>query len=346
MKLNLKRTLVIFTSALLLSSCGSVAGTMKTSDNAFSMETSAFNAYPSDNGTLDVMTEEYGYTANAKTAPVQTSTKRTFSNERAVENDLENRKLIKNANLSIETQTFTDCIDALVEQIRVFGGYIENSSVYGNEQYERRSAEYTIRIPEEQYDHFLEGLLTVGSIISRTESVEDVTLQYTDVESRIRSLETEYNTLLAILEKCDNVSDVIEVQNRITDVTSELDSYKSRLRMYDNFISYCTIYIHVNEVRTFTEPTENITLWQRITRDIRYNYADLGDWMIDFFIWLVSALPILLVIAVIVLLIVRAVRRANQKRIEREKAAEMAKYPSYTVPVSTEEQQKEPSSKI
>ena len=353
MKQNHMRTLVTFVSTLLLlSSCGSAGKSMPMNgaDATLYAETAASAAYENDYGSYDdswdMAMDESGYTTMAKAAPMQTNANRSSSQKSTAENDLENRKLIKNANLSIETQTFPDCIDALTAQIRKYGGYIENSSVYGNEEYERRSADYTIRIPEEQYESFLAGVVTVGSVVSRTESVEDVTLQYTDVESRIRSLETEYNTLLTILEKCDNVSDVIEVQNRITDVTYELDSYKSRLRTYDNLISYCTVYVNVNEVRTYTEPTENITLWQRITRDIRDNYADLGDGMIDFFIWLVSALPILLAIAVVVLLIVRAVRRANRKRLEREKEAEMAKCPQYTAQKPAEEKHKEPSGKI
>ena len=282
---------------------------------------------------------ESGYTSMAKAAPMQTSASR--SEQSAAENDLENRKLIKTANLSIETQTFTDCIDALVEQIQKNGGYIENSSVYGNEDYERRSANYTIRVPESKYEDFLSGVVTVGSVTSRTESVEDVTMNYTDVESRIRSLETEYNTLLGILEKCENVSDVIEVQNRITDVTYELDSYKSRLRTYDNLISYCTVYVDISEVVTYTEPTENISLWERITRDIRDNYADLGDDMVELFIWLVSALPVLLVIAVLVVVIVRLIRRANRKARERE----MAKYPQFVQKSTDTDTVKEPVGK-
>ncbi len=324
MKRNPMRTLVLFASALfLLSSCSSDAKSSE--DSILYAENDTIISYgydPGDYEEWDVSVEESGMTM-AETASMQTNA--VSSQESVAENDLENRKLIKNANLSIETQTFTDCINALTAQIRECGGYIENSSVYGNAEYERRNANYTIRVPEDRYENFLEGVAMVGSVVSRTESVEDVTLQYTDVESRIRSLETEYNTLLAILEKCDNVSDVIEVQNRITDVTYELDSYKSRLRMYDNLISYCTIYVNVSEVRTYTEPTENITLWQRITRTIRDNYVDLGDGLIDFFIWFVSALPILLVIAVIVLLIVRAVRRTRRKRNERKKAAEITK---------------------
>lgn len=337
------RILAVLSTALLLcSSCGSTAKSMAT-DNMLYMEESAATEAYMDDYSYDTASwdGESGYTSMAKAAPMQTSANR--SDQSTAENDLENRKLIKTANLSIETQTFTDCLDALTGQIQKVGGYIENSSVYGNADYERRSANYTIRVPESRYEDFLSGVVTVGSVTSRTESVDDVTMQYTDVESRIRSLETEYNTLLGILEKCENVSDVIEVQNRITDVTYELDSYKSRLRTYDNLISYCTVYVDINEVVTYTEPTENITLWERITRNIRNNYADLGDGMIELFIWLVSALPVLLAIAVLVVVIIRLVRRANRKAKERA----MAQYPQF-VPQSTKTETdtaKEPAGK-
>ena len=137
------------------------------------------------------------------------------------------------------------------------------------------------------------------------------------------------------------MSDVIEVQNRITDVTYELDSYKSRLRTYDNLISYCTVYVDISEVVTYTEPTENISLWERVTRDIRDNYADLGDDMVELFIWLVSALPVLLVIAVLVVVIVRLIRRANRKARERA----MAKYPQFVQKSTDTDTTKEPVGK-
>lgn len=322
---------------LLLSSCGNAKSSMDM-DNMMYTETYAAGAYDINDSWEE---EASGDTTMALSAPMQTNTNR--SNQSTAVNDLENRKLIKSANLTIETQTFMECTDALTEQISMFGGYIENSSVYGNAEYEKRSANYTIRIPATQYNNFLEGIVTLGSVTSRTESVEDVTMSYTDVESRIRSLETEYNTLLGILEKCDNVSDVIEVQNRITDVTYELDSYKSRLRTCDNLISYCTVYVNVCEVYVYTEPTENISLWQRITRDIRNNYADLGDGFIEFFIWFVSAMPFILVIAVIVVCIVRAVRRSERRKRE----AAMANYTPYipqNTPTETEKT-KEPAGK-
>lgn len=304
-KMSVKKAVLLFVMVLVaLTSCAAA-----TNDAYFYNEKEQVSYTESyDPGIWDATTSEI---SGSNTASSESS----VDSISTAQNDLENRKLIRTAALDIETQSFTDCIARLEENIAKIGGYVESASVYGNESYALRSADYTVRVPEENYTTFLNGMDGIGSVTHRTESVDDITMSYTDVESRIRSLETEYETLLAILEKCDTVSDVIEVQNRITVVTGELDSYYSRLRTYDNLISYCTVRISVSEVRVYTEPTENISLWQRITQDVQANYVDLADDMIEFFIWFVSALPVLLILALLVFCIVRVVRRIRRKKV-------------------------------
>ena len=136
MKQNHMRTFVTFVSTLLLlSSCGSAGKSMPMNgaDATLYAETAASAAYENDYGSYDdswdMAMDESGYTTMAKAAPMQTNANRSSSQKSTAENDLENRKLIKNANLSIETQTFPDCINALTAQIRKYGGYIDNSSV-------------------------------------------------------------------------------------------------------------------------------------------------------------------------------------------------------------------------
>ena len=118
-------------------------------------------------------------------------------------------------------------------------------------------------------------------------------MEYTDVEARIRALEVEHDTLLSILEKCERLEDVITVQSRITEVQYQLDSYQSRLRRYDDLISYCTVYLSVNEVERVTVPPAELTLGERIREDLAENCAEIAEDAEDFAVWFVSSLPFL-----------------------------------------------------
>ena len=55
--------------------------------------------------------------------------------------------------------------------------------------------------------------------------MDDVTLRYVDVDSHKKALETEQERLLALLEKAENVEDIITIENRLSDVRYELENY-------------------------------------------------------------------------------------------------------------------------
>jgi len=238
------------------------------------------------------------------------------------ENDLASRKLIRDANLNVETKMYDDFAAALEKQIAACGGYVQSGENTGSAERGNRWASYTIRVPESQYTAFLSSVSSLGTVTYRSENVMDVTMEYTDVEARIRALETEHDTLLAILEKCEILEDVITVQSRITEVQYELDSYKSRMRRYDDLIAYCTVYLNVSEVEKVTVPVAEQTLGERIAEDLAENCEDIVDDAENFAVWFVSSLPyfgIWLVILGAVVLFVIKMRKRTQKKWEERK---------------------------
>ena len=50
------------------------------------------------------------------------------------------------------------------------------------------------------------------------------------------------------MEQATNLSDVLQIQNRLTDVIYQIESYESRLRTYDNLIDFTTIDLTIREV--------------------------------------------------------------------------------------------------
>ena len=86
-------------------------------------------------------------------------------------------KLIRRAELSIQTTQFDQAADGLSALVEQCGGYFERSSVYGGSYRDanaRRSGEYVVRIPAEKYDAFLSGSGDLGYVTQLTESSEDI----------------------------------------------------------------------------------------------------------------------------------------------------------------------------
>ena len=130
-----------------------------------------------------------------------------------------NRKLVKTQTAEMETTEFDAFTAWVQENIRKAGGYIENASVSGKETGGTafRHASYVLRIPETGLDTFMEELKTEGNVLYYTESVEDITLNYTDTESHIAALEQEQEALMDMLSQSGDLDTLLAIQSRLTE---------------------------------------------------------------------------------------------------------------------------------
>ena len=252
-----------------------------------------------------------------------------------------NRKLIKTVNMSVETREFDKLIANVTERINSLGGYAESTNIQGNgyDSYSARSANIIARVPANKLDFFVQGIEAESNITSKNESAEDVTLQYADVEAHKESLKIEQQRLNELLEKADTLENIIELENRLTEVRYEIESYESRLRTMNNQVVYATVNLNIREVKEYTpEPVEEATFWQRLTEGFLDSCEEAWETIQDFIIGFVSLLPMLLVTIIIlgvifaivfgiVKLIISIVKSSNKKNAAKKaaKAAQQQK---------------------
>ncbi len=213
-----------------------------------------------------------------------------------------NRKLIKTVNISAETREFDTLIANVTERINALGGYAESTDIHGNsyDSYSERSAYIVARIPADKLSQFVQGITEESNITSKSESAEDVTLQYADVEAHKESLKIEQERLNQLLEQADTLENIIELENRLTEVRYEIESYESRLRTMNNQVVYSTVNLSVREVKEYSpEPIEELSFGQRLSRGFIDSCEDAWDLIQDFVIGFVSFLPTLLVALII-----------------------------------------------
>ena len=139
------------------------------------------------------------------------------------------RKLIRTVYLSLQTTEFDSVLSNLSEKTAELGGYIENSSVSGHSYYynNTRYASYTIRIPTAELNQFVDVVSEIGNVTQKNESVEDVTLQYVDVESRKKALETEQERLMELLSSAENMEDLLALKPAETKAIVMMKGYYS-----------------------------------------------------------------------------------------------------------------------
>lgn len=227
----------------------------------------------------------------------------------------ENRKWVITMSLTAETENLTDAMGLLAEKIQASGGYVESQSVSGTAVNSGRSpsAYITVRVPAEQLDSFVEDVSGMTNVVSSSRYVEDITLSYTDTEGRVKALKTEEARLLELMEQAETMSDLLEIEGRLTEVRYQLENYTSTLRLYDNQVDYATLDLTLREVAKFTPP-EKQGFWEKVTSGLADSIVDLGQGMVDFAAWVLIELPYLVLVGLLGWLVVLLTRRSIKKR--------------------------------
>lgn len=224
------------------------------------------------------------------------------------------RKAIKTATLRLQTTEFDMFISAFENYVASTGSYMQYANVYGSDYYSnRRSAEYTVRVPAQNLDSFLSGIDGMATVVNKTLGEEDVTLQYVDIESRLEALRVEQERLLALLEKAQDLESIILLEQRLSEVRYSIESATAKLRTYDDKITYSTVRINVSEVLRVNDPVPE-TVWQRISVGWSDTIYDIAMGTQDFLVWFVINLPYLAFWAAVIAGVVVFIKTKRKKR--------------------------------
>lgn len=234
--------------------------------------------------------------------------------------ELQERKVIRNMSFSLQTKDYDDTLKRLEERIQSLGGYIECSDSYGDSSRGEASCFLTIRIPEDYYEEFKAFVPTLGNVTSSSEGGDDVTTQYYDTDARLRVLQAQEERILELLEEADTVEEMLQIENELTRIRTEIEQLTTTLKRYDDMISYSTFRLDISQAAEYIVPEAGFgTRLLRAVRDSGKTAVEVLQSLIIFLIW---ALPYLVVIGVIVVIVLLSVRRRlhRQKQVEPKSA--------------------------
>lgn len=234
-------------------------------------------------------------------------------------------KIVYTASLYIETLEFDQSRAAIQAAITQAGGYVSNEYSYGGYNYNRsryntRSASYTVRIPVEQYESFLDGAAAFGNVTDRSTSSQDITSAYIDTEARLESLRTQETRLLELLEQSGSLEDLLAIEDKLSEVRYQIESYTSTMNTYNDQIAYCTVDISLREVSTITVEADNFGT--RLVEAVKGSLRSIWAFLQGFAIVVIYAIPYLVIGFLLFLLIRAIVRKRRAKRALMPPAAD------------------------
>lgn len=271
----------------------------------------------------DVATNEVGYASAAAFEQEQgTSEDVADTGEGMKENEGEvkaqntSQKLIRYLDYTIETKEFDTFVQELGELVSTAKGYVEQSEVSQDEAQSyaqgKRYASYTLRIPADSLETFKQKFQEKGTVTRQSERVEDVTLNYVDVESHITALKTEQESLLKMLEQAETIETILAIQNQLTQVRYQLESYESQKRTYDNDINYSTVYVYVQEVERESQNTD--TYGGELLEKLSGNFHGILTGLRSFSLWFLGAMPYWILLGLLFLIFWVIYKKATKKK--------------------------------
>jgi glucan-binding YG repeat protein len=190
----------------------------------------------------------------------------------------EGRMVIYNAELSISVKDFQIALKSLEEKAAHYNGYIVESNSY-KEGEEHTGGAMKIRIPADSFQSFLHDAEGVAAeTLERSVSGQDVSEEFVDLESRIRSKRVAEERLIDFMKKAEKTEDLLQISADLSVIQEEIEQIEGRMRYLKNQTSFSTVNIHLFENKVIVPSLENgdLNTWERTKKQL----ATSTNWML------------------------------------------------------------------
>lgn len=215
--------------------------------------------------------------------------------------DPQPRKIIYVANVELVVEDFAEIERQVQQLVDQHGGYLAEAAV-DRTHGEYPTGRWIARIPVGRFGEFLDSLEQIGVPERRTQTADDVTEEYIDLEARVANKRRLEERILELLEKREGkINEVIEVERELSRVREEIEQMEGRLRFLQNRTAFTTVTITAREERDYV-PSQAPTFagrvgqtWTGSLRALRQFGEGTAIAAVAATPWLVPAVPLLLV---------------------------------------------------
>lgn len=214
--------------------------------------------------------------------------------------DVENRLVVRNSQLSLLVKDVRQSQKAVIGKAQETGGYMVDSQISSPQGID--SGSVTVRVPENKLDNVLEHFRNLGiRVVSENLIGRDVTDEYVDVQSRLETLYKIEVKFEGILDKAEEVQDILQVQRELVNLQVQIDRLKGQQQYLEKTAQWSkiTVYLSTDELAlpyAPTQPWRPKAIFKRATRSLIGTGRSLGTLTIWLGVYSVVWLPVLGVI--------------------------------------------------
>ncbi len=164
------------------------------------------------------------------------------------------RKIIYDAQVDLIVESVDPIAKKVGSLVHEARGYIAEQNVTGSPG-SQRSMRWRVRIPVEQFDSFVDSIVSLGELERNNRTSQDVTEQYYDIEARIKNKKVEEQTLNKILqERSGKLEDVLKIEIELSRVRGEIEQLEGKIRVLENLSSLATLTLNIRERDKYAPP--------------------------------------------------------------------------------------------
>ena len=160
---------------------------------------------------------------------------------------IEERKIIKNANLNLEVKNFEISKSNIIQYSENYDVIVlsESQNKYQNDY---RQISYSLKVPSDNLDSFLEDIKSNGEVLYFNVYSNDVTGTYIDYTDRLERYNEQIEDYKLMLNRDKiEVEEEIKIQQRIDQLEDQIYYIESRLKTIDEEIQYSEVSLTLKE---------------------------------------------------------------------------------------------------
>jgi hypothetical protein len=201
--------------------------------------------------------------------------------------------IIRNASLTLTVKEVEDSLNAIRAIAGSAGGWVAQS----NTRYEgeRQVANVALQVPSAQFDATVSEIRKLAvKVETETSTSQDVTEEFTDLESQMRNLKATEASLLALQARAERIEDILRLQQELTNIRGQIEKIQGRVNFLSRRTEMSTISVSLipqGAARTGDKPGWNpletaAKAWEN-SAIVLQAIADIAITMVVFFWWLI-----------------------------------------------------------
>jgi len=238
-------------------------------------------------------------------------------NKSAVEDKLpeikDQRMIIKTGSLSLDIEKYDDTETRILEIVKTHSGFVSKSNSTVNAS-GSKSGTITVKVPADKFDMLVAEISRIGKVVNQNIQASDVTEEYVDLESRLKTQKELEQRLLKLLdEKAVKLSDIIEVEEKLASVRQKIEGIEGKMKLLRSQSDLSTLTINVYEPSMLSTSSGGGFFYE-LKQAIKKGLSGFTKVLAVLIVFVISVIPVLLLAYVVYRIIKSILKRRKQNK--------------------------------